>query len=51
MLKSCRQIVEPYDIIANFIAFLFEFIELACGIFFDCCIDKTLDKGFLEIIP
>ena len=44
VLESCRQVVESHDIIVDFIAFLFEFIELTCGIFFDCHVNKTIDE-------
>jgi len=50
VLKSCRQIVESYNVIVNFVAFLFKSIKLTHCIFFDCCVDETVDKGFFKII-
>jgi len=50
MLESCGQVVELYDVIVNFIAFLSESIEFMCGIFFDRCVDKTIDKGPFKIV-
>jgi len=51
MLESCGQFVESYDVIVDFVAFLFKSIEFMCGIFFDCCVNKTIDKGPFKIVP
>jgi len=50
ILESCGQVVELYDVIINFITFLFESIEFMCGIFFDRCVNKTIDKGPFKIV-
>jgi len=51
MLESCGQVVESYNVIVDFVTFLFESIEFVCGIFFDHCVDKTIDKGPFKIVP
>jgi len=51
VFKSCRQVVKLYDIVVDFVTFLFESIELACGIFFDCCVNETIDKRLFKVVP
>jgi len=50
VLESCGQVVKLYDVVVDFVAFLFESIEFMCGIFFDCCVNKTIDKGPFKIV-
>jgi len=51
MLELHGQVVELYNIVIDFIGFLFKFVKFACGVFFDCHVNEAIDKGLLEIVP